>query len=160
MDNNFNQQNPMPGQPVYQQNPMPGQPVYQQIPKQPAKINMIEIVSLICSSVGLLMAIIGTLCYCSCSASNVDTTTRIGRYSNSPVMLVSIFGAIVALTGVVLAIVALKQKNATVKAGKMAYVALAVGVFATLYAIIPTITICGYNCSLNNAVEDFYLSLY
>ncbi len=175
MDNNFNQQpgynqNQMPaGQPMYQQNQnqMPaGQQMYQQVPpqmnqnpvynpvpKQPSNFNMMELIALICSGVGLLMAVLGTLFYCSCSASATFEAGSDG-YTNSAVMIVAILGVLVAIVGVVFAIVALKQKDSAVKAGKLAYVAVAVGIFAVLYGIIPTITICGYNCSLNNAVED------
>ena len=173
MDNNFNQQQApqqMPaGQPVYQQAPqqapaqpvyqqapqqqMPGQPVYQAVQKQPANFNTMELVALICSGVGLLMAVIGTLCYCSCSAKATFASDSDG-YTNSAVMIVAILGVLVAAVGVVFAILALKKTDAPIKAGKLSYVAAAVGVFAILYGIIPTITICGYNCSLNNAVED------
>ncbi len=176
MDNNFNQQQMPAGQPMYQQAPqqqtqmpatqpvyqqnqmpqqaqMPAQPVYQQAPKQPAKFNVLELIALICSGVGLLMAVIGTLFYCSCSAS-ASFENGHASYTNSAVMIVAILGVLIAITGVVLAIVALKKKDAVVKAGKLAYVAAAVGIFAVLYGLIPTITICGYNCSLNNAVED------
>ncbi len=143
-------QQQMPAQPVYGQAP---QPVYVQAPKQPPKFNTMELVALICSGVGLLMAIIGTLCYCSCSASATFESGSDG-YTNSAVMIVAILGVLVAVVGVVFAILALKQKDVPVKAGKLAYVAAAVGIFAVLYGIIPTITICGYNCSLNNAYED------
>lgn len=169
MDNNFNQQpsqmqgqpmyqqasNQMQGQPMYQQAPnqMPGQPMYQPVPKKPLNINIMELVAIICSGVGLLMAVIGTLCYCSCSASATFEKGSDG-YTNSAVMIVAILGVIVALVGVVFAILALKKTDAPVKAGKLAYVAAAVGIFAVLYGIIPTITICGYNCSLQSAADD------
>ena len=55
----------------------------------------------------------------------------------------------------IFAILALKKTDAPVKAGKLSYVAAAVGIFAILYGIIPTITICGYNCSLQSAQEDY-----
>ena len=42
-----------------------------------------------------------------------------------------------------------------IKAGKLSYIAAAVGLFAILYGLIPTITICGYNCSLQNARENY-----
>lgn len=148
MDNNFNQQQ----MPVQQTQ---GQPVYQQpAPKQPSNINTMELVALICSAVGLLMAVIGTLCYCSCSAKATFASDSEG-YTNSAVMIVAILGVIVAVVGVVFAILAIKKTDATVKAGKLSYVAAAVGVFAILYGIIPTITICGYNCSLQNARENY-----
>lgn len=166
MDNNFNQQQvpvqQAPQQPIYQQAPqqpvyqqqMPQQPVYQQqAPKQPSNLNIVELVALICSGVGLIMAVIGTLCYCSCSASATFESGSDG-YTNSAVMIVAILGVIIAIVGVVLAILAINKKDAPVKAGKLSYVAVAVGIFAILYGIIPTITICGYNCSLESAMES------
>ncbi len=157
MDNNFNQQQvpqqQVPQQPTYQQQQMPQQPVYQQAPKKPSNINVMELIALICSGVGLLMAVLGTLFYCSCSAS-ASFETGAADYTNSVVMIVAIFGVLIAIAGVVMAILAINKKDAAVKAGKLSYVAAAVGIFAVLYGTIPTITICGYNCSLNSAMED------
>lgn len=174
MDNNFNQQQPQQGQPVYQQpqgQPMYQQPMYQQPPKKPASINVMELVALICSAVGTVMAIVGSALTCSCSASKswdadalasniksngfaalADFTS--GSHKMSLVCIIAILGAIIAAAGVVLAIVALKQKNVAVKAGKLAYVAAAVGVFGFMYGLLPVLTICGYNCSLNSSYED------
>ena len=177
MDNNFNQQqvpqNQQPQQPVYQQQvPQNQQPVYQQpqqpmyqpqAPKQPSTTNTTEMLALICSAVGAIMAIIGSIFTCSCSASkswDVETLTGLSSlvkstsiHSTSWVCLVAIFGAVIAAVGVVLAIVALKKKDAPVKAGKIAYVAIAVGAFGVMYGILPVLTICGYNCSLNSAMK-------
>ena len=180
MDNNFNQQQvpqnqqpvyqqpqqpvyQQPQQPVYQQAPQNQQPVYQQpqqpmyqqqTPKQPPKFNLMELIAFICSAVGVVMAVLGATLTCSCSASKTFESGSSG-YSLSAVFIDTIFGVFIAVAGVVLAIVALKQKNAPVKAGKLAYVSMVIGVFATLYGLIPTFTICGYNCSLDNAVEDY-----
>ena len=143
MDNNFNQQPQV-------------QPVYQQAPKQPAKFNMLELVALICSAVGAVMAILGTIFTCTCSASKTFDLERESdsKYVMSAVFIVTIIGVVIAIAGVVLAIVALKQSNAAAKAGKLSYIAAAVGLFAILYGLIPTITICGYNCSLDSAAES------
>lgn len=154
MDNNFNQQQAQ-GQPVYQQQ-MPqqqvqGQPVYQQAPKQPSNINIMELVALICSAVGLFMSVLGTMLYCSCSADATFEADSTG-YTNSAVMIVAILGVLVAIAGVVCAIITIRKEGE--KAGKMAYIAAAVGVFAIMYGIIPTLTICGYNCSLNSAKDE------
>ena len=166
MDNNFNQQAPqqMPQQPVYQQAPqqMPQQQMYQQapqqqmyqqpmyqppVPKEPK--NMKEFLALILAAVGALMAILGATFTCSCSA----TKSMKKGFSLSPVFILAIFAAIVGAAAVVLAIMALKEQNAAVKAGKFAYIAIAVGIFAVVYALLPVFTICGYNCSLKNAQE-------
>ena len=136
---------------MYQQQ-MPGQPVYQQqAPKKPSNINVMELVAIICSGVGLLMSVLGTALYCSCSASATFEAGS-GEYTNSAVMIVAIFGVLIAIGGVVCAVLTIKKDGD--KAGKMAYIAAAVGVFAVLYGLIPTLTICGYNCSLNSAKED------
>lgn len=144
MDNNFNQQ-------------PQGQPVYQQVPKQPGKLNMLELIALICSAVGAVMAILGTIFTCSCSASktfDLERESSDSTYVISAVFIVTIIGVVIAIAGVVLAIVALKQNNAAAKAGKLSYIAAAVGVFAILYGLIPTFTICGYNCALDSATEE------
>lgn len=143
MDNNFNQQ------------------------QKPSGINTMELLALICSAVGTVMAIVGSALTCSCSASKTWdaksfmssalsslTGSSSGMHKMSAVCILAIVGAIIAAAGVVLAIVALKQKNTTVKAGKLAYVAVAVGVFGFMYGLLPVLTICGYNCSLNSSYED------
>ena len=78
----------------------------------------------------------------------------VSLHATSAVMLVALLGAIASAVGIVFAIKALKDKNAQVKAGKMAYIAVAVGVFGVLYGILPALTICGYNCSLNSNSMD------
>lgn len=171
MDNNFNQQAPQ--QPVYQQAPqqMPQQQMYQQAPQQqmyqqpmyqpaaPKKpMNTKELIAFICSAAGAFFAILGATLTCSCSASKSMGEGSKG-YSLSAVFIVAIFAAFAAAAGVVLAIMALKEKDAAVKAGKLSYIAIALGVFGVLYALIPTITICGYNCSLQGEVEDLQNSL-
>ena len=155
MDNNFNQQAPQ--QPMYQQAPqqqMYQQPMYQQAPKKP--MNMKELLAFICSVAGAFFAILGATLTCSCSASK---TAKADEYTLSAVFIVAIFAAMAAAAGVVLAIMALKEKDAAVKAGKLSYIAIAVGVFGVLYALIPTITICGYNCSLQSNYEDLFKSV-
>ena len=153
MDNNFNQQASQ--QPVYQQAPqqqMYQQPMYQPAPKKP--INVMELVAIICAGVSVIMAILGATFTCSCSASQ-PSDARFLKYSLSAIFILSIFAAIIAAAGAVCAIIALKQKDAVVKAGKMSYIAIAACVFAIIYALIPTITVCGYNCSMNNARTEF-----
>ena len=172
MDNNFNQQAPQ--QPVYQQAPQqqmyqqapqqqmyqqaPQQQMYQQAPqqapKQPMNINLMELIALICAGVSALLAILGTTLTCACSASTTFDKT-FDEYKLSPVFILSIFAIIIAAGGIVCAIIAMKQKDAPVKAGKMASVAIAVSAFAFIFAFVPMTTICGYNCSLNNAQEEF-----
>ena len=168
MDNNFNQQAPQ--QPMYQQAPqqMPQQQMYQQAPQQqmyqqpmyqpaaPKKpMNTKELIAFICSAAGAFFAILGATLTCSCSASKSMGEGSKG-YSLSAVFIVAIFAAFAAAAGVVLAIMALKQKNAAVKAGKIAYIAIAVGAFGVIYGILPMLTICGYNCSLDSQYQKWY----
>lgn len=174
------QQAQMPaGQPMYQQVPqqqaqMPGQPVYQQAPKKPSNINIKELVALICSGVGTLLAVLGSIFTCSCSASKTydaddmmnnvlgslnsllggSSSGTLIDHSTSAVMIIALIGAVIAVVGVVFGILAIKDKNATVKAGKMSYIAIAVGVFGFMYGVLPVLTICGYNCSLDSSAED------
>ena len=159
----------VPQQPMYQQMPA-GQPVYQQAPKKPSNTNTKELLALICSGAGAFLAVLGSILTCSCSASKAydtsnmlnsalgslssylggSSTASMDIHSMSAVVIVAILGAIVSAVGVVFGILAMKDKNATVKAGKMSYVAIAVGVFGVMYGILPMLTICGYNCSLNS----------
>ena len=160
MDNNFNQQAPqqMPQQPVYQQMPQqqmaPQQQMYQQpmyqppAPKEPK--NMKEFLALILAASGALLAILGATFTCSCSASK---SMKAGGYALHPIFILAIIAAMVGAGAVVLAIMALKEENAPIKAGKLSYIAIAVGIFAVVYALLPVFTICGYNCSLKNAKE-------
>ena len=171
MDNNFNQQAPQ--QPMYQQapqQPMYQQPMYQPAPKKPSNINSMELTALILSVVGAIMAIIGSIVTCSCSASKSWDYKRLEEYKGEAVdysfhkvhliMILAIIGAVIAMVGVVMAILAMKQKNAAVKAGKLAYVALAVGAFGVLYGILPVLTLCGYNCSLGSQHEKAIKSVF
>lgn len=149
------------GQPVYQQpqaQPMyqqpQGQPMYQQPPKKPLQINWFEVSGLICSILGLIMSVLGSSLTCACSASKTFDPERVikvadNTFVTSPVLVVSIIGAVFAIAGIVLAIVALKKQSA-VKAGKIAYIAIVVGAVAFMYGVLPVMTICGYNCSLNS----------
>ena len=179
MDNNFNQQQmpqnqQMPQQPMYQQMPQqsayqqaPQQPMYQQapqqafqpVPKKPSNRNMLELIAFICAAAGAVMSILGATLTCSCSASKTFSENSEG-YSLSAVFILTIFGVLVAAAGVVLAIMALKKNDAAIKAGKLAYVAIAIGTFAVFYGLINTITICGYNCSLQSQAESFGSSMF
>ena len=180
MDNNFNQQAPQ--QPVYQQAPqqMSQQPVYQQAPqqqvyqqmpqqqaapKQPLKFNLMELISVGCAGLSFIFAILGTTLTCTCSASKAYDGGEI-RYIEyidhglSAVFILSIFAILFAAGGIACAILALKKKDAEVKAGKLAYIAIAVSAFAFIYAFIPMITMCGYSCSLDSAHESYMKKLY
>lgn len=122
------------------------------VQKAPANFNIIELIATACAGVGLLMVILGTIFTCTCSAKKTFETSSDG-HGLSAVFIVTIFGVIFALASVVLAVIAIKQKDAAVKAGKLSQISFVVGCFATLVGLLPLFTICGYNCSLNNAAE-------
>ena len=186
------QQNQMPAQPVYQQyqnqnqmsqqqvpvQPMyqqPAQPTYPQAPKMPSQTNSKELLALIFSGAGTLLAVLGSIFTCSCSASKTyDAESMVSNmmgalgsmlgggssssnfidHSTSAVLIVALLGAVLAALGAVFGVLAIKDKNATVKAGKMSYIAMAVGVFGFMYGVLPVLTICGYNCSLDSSMSD------
>ena len=169
-----------PQQPVYQAQPQqaPQQPVYgqapspvyqpQQAPKKPSNLNVLALVALICAGVGALFAFLGTTLMCACSAGAVNIKGETVenwngdiflkdmqiKFSTHPILVLAIIGGVAAIAAVVLAIIALKKKDDKVKGEKMAWVAIVVGLFATMYAFLPTFTICGYNCALDGAVKE------
>lgn len=175
MDNNFNQGQPMQQQaPVdpfaqsqmyaqqaaqnqmYAQqaapNQMYAQQMYaQQAPKQPSNFNLFEMLSLILAGAGMFMTFLGTILTCSCSASK---SMEGEGFSTSAVFILTIFGIIAAIGGVVLAIMAMKDTKATVKAGKFSKIAAVLGIFAIIWGVLPTTFICAYNCSLESEMEE------
>lgn len=172
MDNNFNQGQPIQAQPQYSQQPIQpqqadpfgqqqySQPQYTQqpqAPKQPSKINLFELLSIILAGSGMFMVFLGTIFTCSCSASK---SVKDGKFTMSPVMVLTILGIMVAIAGVVLAVLALKDTKSAKKADKLAKLGGLIGIFAVIYGILPTVTVCGYNCSLTNASESYYEDLY
>lgn len=126
-------------------------------PKKPMNVSL-GLIAMICSAVSLVMAIIGSIFACTCSASKSYDAVKMAErmlkgnnmYSTSAVIIVNIIAAVIAVAAVVLAIIALKKD----KADKIAKVAAALGGFAFLYAVLPMLTVCGYNCSLSNASKD------
>lgn len=165
MDNNQNNMfNSQPEQPQQQANPFGQQPQQggspfgnQPAPKKPMNVSL-GLIALICSAASLVMAVIGSIFACTCSASKSYDAVKMAErmlksnniYSTSAVIIVNIIAALIAVAAVVLAIVALKKDSSD----KMAKVAAALGAFALLYAVLPMLTVCGYNCSLSNAYKD------
>ena len=134
-------------------NPFGNQPAQ----KKPMNVSL-GLIALICGGASLVMAVIGSIFACTCSASKSYDAVKMAErmikgnniYSTSAVIIVNIIAALIAVAAVVLAIVALKKDSSD----KMAKVAAALGAFALLYAVLPMLTVCGYNCSLSNAYED------
>ena len=154
MDNNQNN--------VYNQQPYGGQPQQQtpfgyaqQQPKAPAKFNLYELLALCFAGVALVMVVLGTIFTCTCSAKTIVEEYKAGL---SGVVTVSIIGVVFAVAAVVMAILAYKLKS-NVPAGKMAAVSFIVGAVAAVFGLMPVITICGYNCSINNYEGRSYSDL-
>lgn len=135
MDNNFNQNQ--------QQFDPFANGMQNQTPKKPAG-DIFPLISIILSGVGMLLVLIGTILTCTCSKAG----------STSPVFILTIFGIITAIVGVVMAILSVKDFKQVAKASKIAMVGFVLGVFAIIYGILPTVTICGYNCHIKNQAED------
>ena len=121
------------------------------------KVDIMSILPIILSGVGCFMALLGTIFTCTCSASkSYDVSNMLtgaikgNAFTTSGAITVSIIAALIAVAGVVLGFLAVK-KNAE---NKMAKISIALGAFAFLLAVIPAITICGYNCSLSSNYED------
>lgn len=135
MDNNFNQNQ--------QQFDPFANGTQNQAPKKPVG-DIFPLLSIILSGVGMLLVFIGTILTCTCSKAG----------STSPVFILTIFGIIAAIAGAVMAILSVKDVKQVAKANKIAIVGFVVGVFAIIYGILPTVTICGYNCQIKNQAED------
>lgn len=122
------------------------------------KLSVLSLIGIICAGVSLIFAILGTTFTCACSASKtVNTAAMIGeKYKMSAMLVFSILAVIIAIAGIVLAIIAL-AKN---RADKVAVLALIVAGVAFIYALLPMLTICSYNCSLNNSHKALYQSLF
>ena len=145
----FGQQGQPQANPYGQQAGPYGQPPY----KAPLKINIMELIAIICAGVSLIMVILGTILTCTCSATKSQQIKYQAGYVTSPVIALSICGVVVAIAAVVLGIMAIKNKNAVVKAGKISQIAVVIGCSAILIGSIPAMTVCGYNCSLQNAAD-------
>lgn len=154
MDNNFNQNQNFQNQNFQnQQDPFGNN--YAQAPKSPASFNLFELISIILSGVGMLMVFIGSIFTCTCSAKKTFSSVYNTAFTMSPVFVVSIFGILFAAAGVVLAILAIKDTKSAKKAGIIAKISFVLGAFAIIYGIIPIVTICGYNCSLNSEIAKW-----
>lgn len=169
MDNNQN--NIFSGQPEQPQpqtspfgQPQGGSPFgNQSAPKKPMNISF-GLIAMICGAVSLVMAIIGSIFVCTCSASKTWSTDSMVEimlsalggslntdiHSTSAVIVVNIIAAVIAAAAVVLAIIGLKKNTND----KMSKIAIAISTFAFFYAILPVLTICGYNCSLNKNMSN------
>ena len=149
------------GQPVQQPFGQQGQqPFGQPMMAQPKNVNL-GLIGLIISSIALLTAFIGSIFVCTCSADkSFDILSRAERMASdgkdysvmatSLVVILTLVAAVVAVGGILLSIAAYKKNSKS----KLNIIGLALGVFALLYALVPTLVVCGYNCSINSAYDD------
>lgn len=140
MDNNFNNPQQFNGQPQQ----FNGQPQYYGQPKAPSNLNVLGLISVILSGVGFLMAILGTAFTCACSASKTYSDKNdSGKFRTSLIIILAIIGGVMCIVGMVLGILAAKQKSI------LAMIGVAVGLTGAVVGIIPTMTVCSYNCAAN-----------
>lgn len=122
------------------------------------RVSVLELVGLILASVGLLMSFIFTIWSCNASAMNstVSAIVKTSSYKyadwfeGSFLVIGAIIGVIMAIAGIVLVFVAKIQKK---KVGVLGKITILIAFLAILLGTIPNVTICAYNCSLNDEVE-------
>ncbi len=114
------------------------------------KMSILGILALVSAAVSLILAILGTTLTCACSARKTWKKFSLRfEHKMSLTWIISLFAIICAVAAVVLGIMALSQDRKNM----MAMISLAVGVFSALYAFIPMVTICSYNCALDSQYE-------
>lgn len=142
MDNNqFNQFN--------QSNPKGTAPM-------PAK-KMFEYIGLGCSCLGFLLTFIFTIVTCSRGAEVVkDNMSKFKmEFGMSKWVIGVVIAVMIAIAGLVLSILS-KEKGANLS--KISMIAVIVASAAIVFAIFTNATICSYNCTMNNEIEDVYKS--
>lgn len=122
----------------------------------------LERTGLICAAAGFVISFIFTIITCSRSASisinvkgiknidSIDTITMLQRYRVSYFFILVIIGAAIAVAGGIMAFMSRKGKEF----GIMAKVTLVLVIVTLVFATIPNMTVCAYNNSLNNAVQE------
>ena len=156
MDSNHNF-DPMTGQQSQPQQAYQPQGGYYVPPKAPSNLNVLELAGFICSAVGFVLAILGTFLSCAFSASNsVNSMSKTLRFmSGSAMIWFAIVGVVVAAAGIVLIIIStIQSKKGGKKTGIFSTVGAALAVAAIIFGMLPNLTICTYNCQVNDKVED------
>jgi hypothetical protein len=136
-NNVFNAQpanNQQQGQPQQGGYPYMGQPA----PKKPIS-EYFGLISLVSGSFALLLAILGSALTCGLSGKYNSH-----YYATSGVISICIVAVLIAIAAIVFAVMALKKNPKD----KMSAIAFVVAIFAFCYAIMPMLTVCGYNCTL------------
>lgn len=107
---------------------------------------LLEKVGLICACAGFLVSFIFTIVSCSKSASNSISTVG---FKGSYLFLFVVAGMVISIAGGVMAFMSKRGEDF----GMMAKITFLVVIVTLIFAIIPNVTICAYNNSLNNAME-------
>lgn len=149
---NQNAQNQVPPQ---NQQGGAGQPVQQftqQVGSQMGDFaknkDLLEKVGLICAGAGFAISFIFTIISCSKSASN---SISVSGFKGSYLFIVVLVGMLVSIAGGVMAFMSKRGEDFS----NMAKLTFLVVIVTLVFGIIPNITICAYNNSLNNASEKY-----
>lgn len=105
-----------------------------------------------CSSLGCLLTLIFTIV--TCSRGYNASRKMYGfpyKMKMSKWVIAVIFALLISIAGVVLSILSIERGT---QMSKIALIAVIVGSVAILYGVFSTATICGYNCSYNNEIEE------
>lgn len=119
-------------------------------------------VGLICACAGFAISFIFTFISCSKSASNsvsikniskmssLNQLSGVGSFRGSYFFIIVVIGMVLAIAGGVMAFMSKQGEDFSMKA-KLTFLVVIV---TMIFAIIPNVTICAYNNSLNNATEE------
>lgn len=122
----------------------------------------LERTGLICAAAGFIISFIFTIITCSRSASisinvkgiknidSINTLTMLQRYRVSYFFILVVIGAVIAIAGGIMAFMSKKGKEF----GIMAKITFILVIVTLVFATIPNMTVCAYNNSLNNAVQE------
>lgn len=144
MDNNqFNQFN--------QGNPLGGAPMSQK--------KMFEYIGLGCSCLGFLLTFVFTIVTCSRGAEVARSNFSRFKleFGMSKWVFAVVFGVLVAIAGLVFSILS-KEQGANLS--KMSMIAVLVACVTIIFAIFTNVTICSYNCTMNNELENQFKNAF
>lgn len=117
---------------------------------------LFELIALGCSCLGCLLSFIFTIVTCS-RGPKASFSKNSDGYTMSLWIIGVIIAAIIAIAGIVFAILSKEKEQ---KLGMMAMIAIAVSAVALIFAIIPNVTICSYNCCLNDEIKRSVTSMF
>lgn len=120
---------------------------------------MFEYIGLGCSCLGFLLTFIFTIVTCSRGAevakSNFSKLKL--EFGMSKWIIAVIIAVIIAIVGLVFSVLS-KEQGANLS--KIAMIAIIVAGATIIFAIFTNATICSYNCTMNNELEDAFSSFF